>query len=342
MAATLPPETVTVKKQVLSDLALLAVAFVWGATFVLIKDIVEQLSPLIFLTARFALGSLSLALIMLFLGKWRGLTMREVVWGSLIGMALWVGYAFQTIGIQDTTASNAGFITGLAVVLVPVLGLFVLRYKPGAWAWTGVALAAMGLAMLSLRFDQAVVTGNFNEVLRLNPGDPIVLVCAFAFALQILFISRVAKWGDPLRVTMIQILVAGLLNGFGALLFETPTSNIGAEVWAGIAFMGIIATAAAITIQMTVQRYTTAVHTALIFTLEPVFAAMFGIALHGDRFGPIALSGGALILAGMIIAELGPHMGTLRTRRTRTLAANPKQLIPAVEARTDLPHSDVS
>jgi drug/metabolite transporter (DMT)-like permease len=340
MAATLPQDTVSTRKQALSDLALLGVTFVWGATFVLIKDITEQLSPLIFLAARFALGSVALALVILFLGKWRGLSMRELVWGSLIGVSLWAGYAFQTIGLKETTASNAGFITGLSVVLVPVFGLFVLRYKPGAWAWAGVALAAAGLGMLSLRFDEAFAQGNFAELLRLNRGDPIVLGCAFAFALQIVLVSRVAKWADAMRVTAIEVMVAGLLSGACALLFETPVRGIGAEIWAGIAFMGIVATGLAFTIQTTVQRYTTAVHTALIFTLEPVFAAMFGIALHGDRFGPIALSGGALILAGMIIAELGPQLRLARSRRTRSLST--KQLIPAVEARTDLPHSDVS
>ncbi len=296
-----------VRRQLLADGALLGVTLIWGSTFVLVKDIVEQVPPMLFLSVRFALGALALALVALLARRWSGLTMSEVAWGAVIGTALWAGYALQTIGLQWTTASNAGFITGLSVVLVPVLGIFVLRHTPDGWAWVGVALATAGLALLSLRPDQGMT---------LNVGDLLVLGCALAFALQIVLVARVAGWADPLRVTMVQVLVAGLLNAVAALLFERPASGLSAEIWAGAAFLGVAATALAITIQMSVQSFTTAVHTALIFTMEPVFAAVFGFWLQGDRLGLSGLVGAAFILGGMLLAELGPQLHARLTGRT--------------------------
>ena len=312
--------------------ALLGVALIWGSTFVLIKDIIEQVSPLLFLAARFAVGGLALALIITFMRRWRGFSMREFWWGSLIGVALWAGYALQTIGLQDTTASNAGFITSLYVVIVPVLGLFILKQKPDRWAWLGVLAAIVGLAMLILNFEEGV---------RINQGDPIVLGCSVAFALHVVLVARVAPWCDILRVTMVQIIMAGLLNAVTAIIFERPVQGLSGEIWGGVVFLGLAATALAIVIQMSVQRFTTAVNTVLILSLEPVFAAIFGVWLQNDRLGPIALIGGVLILCGMLIAEIGSQLRSIILSRLRTQAAT-NLLIRADKPRTDIPPSDVS
>ena len=300
------PSSAGRRRQVLADGTLIFVTFIWGSTFVLVKDIVEQVPPMLFLAVRFALGSVALALVAWALGRWRGFNLRELAWGTLIGVALGVGYTFQTVGLRDTTATNAGFITGMSVVLVPVLGLFVLRQRPGLWSWTGVMLATAGLALLSFRLGEGVT---------LNSGDFVVLGCAFAFALQIVLVSRVASSVDPIRLTTVQIAVAGILNGVGAVLFERQVAGLPLEVWAGAAFLGLVATALAITIQVTVQRFTTAVHAALIFTLEPVFAAIFGVWLQNDRLEESAWLGAMLILSGMLIAELGPYILTRRAAR---------------------------
>ncbi len=303
----MPTRPTPLKKQLLADSALALVTLVWGGTFVMVKDVLEQVSPMLFLAVRFGLGALSLAVLALVMGRWRGLSWREVRWGALIGVALWAGYALQTIGLQGTTASNGGFITGLSVVLVPVFGLVVLKHRPHRWALLGVALATVGLALLSLRLDGGDI--------RLNLGDALVFGCAIAFAIQILLIARVATWADPLRLALVQITVAGLLNAASALLFERPVAGIPAEIWGAAAFLGITATAMAIVIQVSVQRFTTAVHTALIFILEPVFAAIFAVWLQHDVLGPIAISGAALILSGMLLAELGPLLQRSQARR---------------------------
>jgi drug/metabolite transporter (DMT)-like permease len=298
------------RRQVLADCTLIAVTFAWGSTFTLVKDIVEQVPPMLFLAVRLAIGALALFLAITVLRRWRGFTMRELGWGVLMGLAIGVGYAFQTIGIQYTTASNAAFITGMLVVIAPILGVFMVRQKPHRWAILGIVMATLGLALLSLNFETGI---------RINEGDAIVLVCAFAFAVQVVLIAR-ASWGDPLRLAMVQILVAGIINATGSVLFEHRINGMTPELWVGTAFMGIVVTGAAIGIQISVQTYTTVAHASLIYTLEPVFAAIFAYWLQGDRLGPIALSGAGLIVAGMLVAELGPFIrGRRDARRLATV-----------------------
>jgi drug/metabolite transporter (DMT)-like permease len=288
-------ERLSRRRQLLADGTLAGVTVVWGSTFVLVKDVVEQVTPMLWLAVRFTLGALALALIAALAGRLAGMSWREMRWGAFIGLFLWAAYALQTLGLQGTSASNGGFITSLSVVLVPVFGVFVLKQKPHRRAIAGVVMATLGLALLSLHVEQGI---------SVNRGDVLVFGCAVAFAVQIVLVAHVAAWTDPLRVTLVQVLTAGLLNGVSALLFERPVAGLDASIWAAAAFLGIVATALAIVVQVSVQRYTTAVHTALIFTLEPVFAAAFGAWLQGDRLGPPALLGAALILAGMLVAEI--------------------------------------
>ncbi len=316
------------RRQLLADGVLVLNTLVWGSTFALVKDVVAQVPPMLFLAARFMLAALALGLILTAARRWRGLSMQEVKWGTLLGLFLGVGFTFQTVGIQWTTASNAGFITGLGVVLVPVLGLFVLRKSPDRWAWVGVVFATAGLALLSLHFEAG---------LSINAGDPVVLGCAFAFALHILFVSKVAWHTDPLRLTFVQMVVAGLLNAVAAGLFEGPIPHMGGEIWLAAAFLGLVASALATWAQVVVQRFTTAVHTALIFTLEPVFAAIFSVWLQGDRLGAASLAGGGLILLGMVLAEIGAQAGDFVVKRLGNNKANRRGAVEqGSHAGTDL------
>lgn len=294
-------------RQLTADGTLVLATLIWGSTFVLVKDVVGQVPPLLFLAARFMLGAVALAIMVTIARRWRGLSWQELIWGGLLGFFLWAGYAFQTIGLQWTTASNAGFITGLSVVLVPVFGIFLLHKAPEGWSWVGVVLATVGLALLSLHLEDG---------LRMNAGDPIVLGCAVAFAFHIVLISKFAWRADPLRLTLVQVVVAGVLNAVSSGLFERPVGPMGGEIWAAAAFLGLVATALAFGAQVTVQRFTSAVHTALIFTLEPVFAAIFSVWLQGDRLGATGLTGGALIVLGMVLAEVGPQMRMWVVRRS--------------------------
>ena len=311
MASPLSSQSANVKRQVWADGTLVVVTLIWGSTFVMVKDVLEQVSPMVLLAARFGFGAVSLALALVVLRRWRGFTMRELAWGSVVGVALWAGYAFQTVGIQWTTASNAGFLTGMSVALVPILGVPILKQVPSRWAWVGVTLAIVGLAMLSLRLD---------EGLSVNIGDALVLGCAVAFTFQIVLISYVAHFGDAIRMTLVQILVAGVLSAGSAAIFERPSEGLSAPIWAAIAFLGVVVTAMTIVVMMTVQRFTPAAHAALIFTLEPVFAALFGIWLQGDRLTSWGWLGATLILTGMLVAELGPYVWRWAEGGRRTMA----------------------
>jgi len=279
-----------------ADLTLALVALIWGSTFVVVKNALDAVDPLTFVAWRFWLAAIFLAL--LFHRRIAGLTRSEVLSGGLIGVWLALGYVFQTIGLQTTTSAKAGFITGLSVVIVPVLATFLLRRPPGRWATVGILAATVGLGLLSL-----------DENLRVQSGDLWVLGCAFAFALHIVTVSHFAPRCDPIRLTIVQIAAVAALATGAAFVFETPTFDLPAGTWGAIAFTGVTATALAFGLQVYVQRFTTPSHTALLFSLEPVFAALFGWWLASEALGLKELIGCALILAAMLVAELGVQSG---------------------------------
>lgn len=289
-------------RAILADAALLLVTLVWGATFVMVKDAVSNYPVFSFLAIRFWLATIAL-LPVLWIRRSRrpakvvqaaGLAIerRALLMGSLlVGAALFAGYSFQTFGLRLTTPAKAGFITGLSVVIVPVVAALVSRRSPGRNVWIGVALATTGLALLSL-----------NATLTIEVGDLVVMGCAFSFAAHILLTSHFARRCDPLRLAFGQILVVAVLSTLAAGLPEgipPPTQ----DVLFAAAFTGLLATSAAFGIQTVAQRYTTASHTALIFAAEPVFAGLFSFLLIGEVLTARQMLGAFLILAGMIVAE---------------------------------------
>jgi drug/metabolite transporter (DMT)-like permease len=219
---------------------------------------------------------------------WRG-----VAAGVLIGLFLFGGYAFQTAGLRYTTASKAGFITGLYVAMVPALSAMLLRQRPPTEAMLGVLLATIGLALLSLKAD-----------LSIERGDVLMLFCALSFALHIIAVGAFAGKLDAIALTLVQVatvtVISAAISLFGGQGIPTPSAaTLGAA-----AFTGVLATAVAFGIQTAVQRFTTPTHTALIFTGEPVFAALFGVWLAGDLLTSANLVGGLLIILGTLITEV--------------------------------------
>ncbi len=297
----------TASRRIFADISLLSVAFIWGLTFVMVQDAVRTYPVFAFLSARFILAFLAMLPIALLLRKrtagWGAATplRNQIGTGALIGVILFAGYGFQTAGLQFTTPAKAGFITGLSVVMVPLLGVILLRERPHPAVWAGVGLATAGLAFLSL------VGVNLDE--GVNPGDVLVFFCALSFAAHIFVTGRFSHRMNPLALTMTQILTVALLASITSHFFEpsTPLFPRGQPLFAAV-FTGILATAIAFGVQTVAQRFTTSTHTALIFATEPVFAALASFALIGERLGPPQLLGGALILAGMLTAELGPGL----------------------------------
>jgi drug/metabolite transporter (DMT)-like permease len=275
-----------------ADSLLALVALIWGSTFVVVKNALDAVGPFTFVAWRFWLAA-SL-LVILFRHRLRGLGRGELLAGGLIGLWLALGYILQTIGLQYTTTGKAGFITGLNVVMVPVFATLLLRRPPGRAPLIGILSAAVGLGFLSLDTN-----------LRFGPGDVWVLGCAVGFALHIVSVSRFAPRYDPIRLAIVQIAAVAILATLAAFVFDSPDLRLPIATWGAVAFTGVVATALVFSLQVHVQRFTTPTHVALVFSLEPVFAALFGWWWAHETLGPKELLGCGLILVGMIVAELG-------------------------------------
>ncbi|GAB7388696.1 DMT family transporter [Bacillaceae bacterium] len=289
------------KKAMIADLCLLFITFVWGATFVLVQNAIAALEPLTFNSVRFFLASVLLILFLslFFPQQLRAIDRRLLAGGALLGVWLFCGYAFQTVGLLYTTSSKAGFITGLSVVLVPVFTFFILKEKPTGPAIGGALIAAVGLYFLT-----------WGERFSFNKGDVLVFFCAVSFALQIIFTGKYAPRFPALALALVQIMTVSVLSGIFALFLEDwrkafDWQVIGKpNVLAALLITAVFATAFAFVAQTVLQTFTTAARVALIYAMEPVFAALTAYFWAHEKLGAKALLGCALIFAGMILAEL--------------------------------------
>lgn len=280
-----------IRKQLIADIALLAVVIIWGYTFVAIKNALEAVTPFNFIFIRFVISFVLISLI--FIKRLKKLNLRTVRAGSVIGTFLYLAYVFQTTGLQYTTASNAGFITGFSVVLVPLFSAIFFKKKPSIESAIGVALAVAGLGLLS-----------YNGVTSINRGDILVFFCALAVACHILSTGYYAAKYDAVLLTVVQIgtvMSLSFLSASGRGEISLPSDQV---VWRALLICSIFATVGAYLVQTTMQRFTSSTHTALIFSGEPVFAGIFGYFLLGEILGAAAIAGCLLILAGMIVSEL--------------------------------------
>ncbi len=317
---------VNLRHRWLADLSLLATTVVWGVTFVAVKEAVAELPAVTFLALRFTLAFAALAVLF-----WRDLSSgwrRLAGPGAVLGLFLWGGYTLQTVGLQFTEASRAAFITGLTVVLVPLLSAVLGREKPPGRALVGVALALVGLTLLFLVPPAGTVAaaGAGPAVPRTArlAGDLLVLGCTVCFGLQIVVTghyspTRARTYREAAALAAFQMgatalfcwaaVAARYLAGGAAPTSVLPagaslTHPFSASTAGAIVVCGLFASAGAFLAQTVAQRFTPPTHTALIFALEPVWAAMFGWLLLGERLGSWGLGGCLAILAGMLVAEL--------------------------------------
>ncbi len=273
----------------------------WGATFVLVKDSLADASLFVFLALRILIATAVLVLIY-------GRELRRVGasgWraGALMGCFMFAGYAFQTAGLALTTPSKAAFITGFFVVFVPILlALFGARRVP-VWVWIGALAAFAGLYFL------AVPASGLGA---LNRGDPLVLACALMFALHVISIGHYSTRYSPGALALLQVATTALFTLLCVPLFALIGAERPRVLWTpglilAVVVTGIFATAIAFSVQVWAQQYTSVSHAAIIFTLEPVFAGLTSFVFYHERLGMRALAGAALILGGILIAELfGP------------------------------------
>lgn len=283
-------------KQLRAEIFLLIVTAIWGASFPLMKGIQQDISTFSYLTLRFVIATA--ALVLVFWSRLRQMNRQILRNGAIIGVMLFGGMGLQVLGLQYTTASNSAFITGLNVVMVPVLSTLLLRKKPGWNATLGVVLAFAGLFFLSggLRYS-------------FNIGDFLTFLCAICFTLQIVFIDKFTNGQDPILLAIVQIASTAVLSA-GAWAVEGAAAICWSPrlVWT-LLITGLLGTALGYAAQTFVQRFTSPTRTALIFTAEPVFGAFFAILIPNamgvtESLTWNAVWGCILILSGMVIAEI--------------------------------------
>lgn len=276
-------------------LALLGVTAIWGSTFVVVKDAVTQMPVTDFLTWRFLLAALAMLLVRPKAVALLGPAGRRS--GCVLGLALGAGYLLQTLGLQHTSAAVSGFITGMFVVLTPLGAALLLRQRPGAAAWLAVGLATVGLGLLSL------------HGFSVGSGELLTLGCAAAFALHIVGLGRWASSYDAFGLAVVQLLAVGVLCGLVAVpggLVLPPTAG----VWGALALTALAATALAFVVQTWAQSHLSPTRAAVVMTMEPVFGGLFAVGLAHEPFGPRTAVGAALVLAAMVLTEVGPRHGS--------------------------------
>jgi len=280
-----------------AEAALIVNTIIWGATFVVVKQALRDVSPVLFLALRFTLATA--VLLALFRGSWSN--PRNPRWsvtgGALAGAFLFSGYAFQTIGLQFTTAPKSAFLTGLTAVMTPLLAAVVYRNRPRVQEIGGVLLATCGMALMTL----PTLPG---ATLAINRGDLLTICCAACYAAHILTLSRYSATASFELLATAQIGISALLAWSLYRGMETPHIRWTPPVLAAIVITGVFATALAFTFQAWAQRYTTSTRTALIFMLEPVFAWITSYLLTGETLSGRAAAGAGLILAGILAVEL--------------------------------------
>ncbi len=297
-----------------ADLALVGVTVVWGTTFVVVKQSLVSVGPLVFIAGRFWIATALLLAATLYTrpastsGVWRD--------GVRTGLFLTLGFVTQTVGLQTTEAGKAAFITGLSVVLVPVIATVVFRRLPAWPATLGVLLATVGMGLLTL-----------DRQLQLAPGDLWVLACAVAFALHILATGNLGPRHDILLYTLVQLTTVATLTTVAALLLEAGALIPPPRALLALLYTGALATALVFGTQTWAQRHTTATHTALIFSLEPVFAALFAALFLKEQLSSREFLGGFLILGGMLAAEVGDAALKKCARERRAVTRRPKEIL---------------
>ncbi|HEY6270441.1 MAG TPA: DMT family transporter [Terriglobales bacterium] len=281
-----------------AHLLLVLITLIWGSTFVLIKQALLEASPLLLNAVRMSLAALLLAAY--YRRHLTGFERPVLLAGATVGLFLFLGYAFQTAGLRLTTPSKSAFLTGVSTVLVPLLLVTIWRTRVHPWRVIGIALALGGLFLMTV----PARSQNLADFANVNRGDLLTIGCALAFAFQIIFLGRASQQFAFEKIAVLQISVAALLMCLATPLLERPQLRLSGTVVTTILVTGVLGTAVAFTVQAWAQQFTPATHTALIFTLEPVFAWLTSFLYLKERLGFRAGAGALLILAGVLVSEL--------------------------------------
>ena len=278
-------------KQLKADFGLLSITLFWGSTFIISKLTLLEIPLLLFLVMRLGLAALMMDLIAL--RQLHRLNGKILLHGFILGSLLYASYFFQMWGIQYTSASNAGFITGLSVVMVPLLGYFLYGKKPSISVSVGIGLAVVGLFLL---------TGA--DIFSWNSGDLLVLICAVTVAFHIIYTGKFAPQHNVLLLTAVQLSTVALLAASALMFYDFSQAQISGNAYRAVIYLAAFGTVYPYLMQTQMQKFTTTARTALIFSMEPVFAALFAYLVAKETLSVSGWIGGALIVAAMIFSEL--------------------------------------
>ena len=275
-----------------ADLSLVFVALLWGSSFVVIKHSLVSITPFWLVLIRFVIAAL--ALWMIFPCFWRGLRVATVWCSGLTGLCLFLGFAFKTVGLQHTSPAKSAFITALSVLMVPLFNRAIFKIFIRKEMGAGIFIAFMGLYMLI----------SPNDLNKLNWGDIYTLCCALAFAFHIVCLGRFAVYIPYQQLAVLQMFWAALFSSVPVLIMEASSFNFPVSSYLALFYLGIVCSALSFFIQTYAQKYTSATRTALIFSLEPVFAALLSSSFYGEQLFLMEWLGGCLTVAGVIVGQL--------------------------------------
>lgn len=280
------------KKSINADLALLLVTIFWGAGFPATKIALQTMTPYYHIGIRFGVASLLLAI--LFYKKLKYLNKNLIKPALVLSSLLFATYAFQTVGIQYTTASKSSFFSGLAVLIVPLFSIFYLKAKLELKTVISVLTATLGLFLLSY------TGGNFD----FNIGDFLTILCSVCYAWQLLFTGTYVQKHDATLLAIVQLFFVSVFGMLFAIVLEPFPKDMSMPSFWSLMFSAVLCTAFAFWMQTTAQKFTPASHIALIFTMEPVFGALTSFLVLGEVIGVKGIFGGMFIVAAMLISEL--------------------------------------
>ena len=290
-------------KVIRADLIMLLAAAIWGFAFVAQREGMETMGPFLFNAARFFIGSAVLFPLVWYLSKKNKTptnketsTKKLLIAGTIAGLFLFLASSFQQVGIQYTTAGKAGFITGLYIFFVPLIGIF-FGQRTGSGTWLGAFIAVIGLYLLSINDDFSIAR-----------GDLLQLICAVFFAAHILVVGYVAKRMDPLKLSLIQYVVSGVLSFFIAIAIELITWQMIVDTAIPLLYAGVMSIGVGYTLQVVAQQHAKSSHAAIILGLEGAFAVLGGWLILDENLSTRGLIGCGLMLSGMFLSQLSPRL----------------------------------
>lgn len=277
-----------------AEMIMIITVALWGLSFSLTKPILDQMEIFNFMALRFLIGGAVLSTILLLSGKMK-VTREQLMGGIVTGVVLFFAFAFHTIGLKYTTVSKNAFIVGSSVIFVPFLATFIQKKKQSKIVWLSTCLAILGLGLVTLNGVQGSV----------NFGDLMSLAGSFILAYYIILVEEYVQNSDATAIAAIQITTVGILSLIFSLMMETPTLHLSPEGWKSMMFLGLICTAMAYLLGNVMQQYIPATNIALIYTLEPIFAAFFGWIFLSEVVGLQAIIGGIVIIISVALPNFG-------------------------------------